>query len=99
MNCARNCIDSVRRHCARHVSLKAFADSRVVLEAQRAQAKCSVCQEFYGNGWMGGRGILNDSTMIFIGLWERALEDQGSVFLRFDLSMVLLGSLVVFLIS
>ena len=35
------------------LSLKAFADSHVVLEAQRSQAKCSVCQEFYDNGWMG----------------------------------------------
>ena len=37
------------------LSFKAFADSHVVLEAQRSQAKCSVCQEFYGNGWMGRR--------------------------------------------
>ena len=37
------------------LKLKALADSHAVLEGQLSQAKCSVCQEFYGNGWMGRR--------------------------------------------
>lgn len=50
---AFHCLHSVKMIPS--LSLKAFADSHVVLEAQRSQAKCSVCQEFYGNGWMGRR--------------------------------------------
>ena len=38
------------------LKLKAFADSTCVLEAQRSQAQCVNCQEFYGKwgGWAEG---------------------------------------------